>query len=95
MLLDVDAHFGQNADGLFIARHQVIPQDFLDDLADERNAKTSTRALTLHRVASVPTAVIELWMRQGRDPMNATPHEIVSWLERDDLHAFITTPGRV
>lgn len=95
MLLENDATFGQNADGLFVKREQVIPQAFLDDLHSERMAKQHMRHGELNRVASVPTAVFELWIRQGRDPWHATAHEVVSWLEQDNLHAFITTPNKV
>jgi hypothetical protein len=94
-LLDNVPSFGQNADGVFVKHEQPITDDFLDSLHSERMAKEHVRHGELNRVASVPTSVVELWLRQGIDVWNMTPHEVVARLERDNLHAFITTPGRV
>lgn len=94
-LLENDATWGQNADGLYVKRTQVIPQEFLDDLKSERAARSHQKHSELNKVASVPTHVVELWLRQGKDVWNATARQIVQWLEQDNLHVFITTPGRV
>jgi len=95
VLLDNEPTLGRNADGLFIRHDQPITQDFLDTLKSERLAKAAVRKGELHRVASVPTAVVELWMRQGIDFYKMSPREIVAKLRRDDLHAFLTTDGSV
>lgn len=95
MLLENNASFGDNADGLFVKHTQVIPQEFLDDLHNERTARQHVKHRELNKVASVPTHVVELWLRQGRDVWNSTPRQIVQWLEQDNLHAFITTPHSV
>lgn len=85
----------ENVEGLYVEHTQAIPSEFIDMLKSERHAKRDLRAAEFERVASVPTFVWELWMRQGRDPFNATPRQIVAWLEADNLQHFITTPKRV
>jgi hypothetical protein len=92
---DTETTFGENADGLFQKHSQVITDDFLESLKSERLAKAAMRSGEFERVASVPTFVWELWIREGRDPFNATAHQIVAWLKKDGLDAFIATPKRV
>lgn len=95
MLLDNEVQFKTNADGLYLLHEQSITSEFLDSCKDMRAAQADLRSRELNQVASVPTAVVELWLRQGRDVWNASPREIVQWLEKDSLQAFITSPGRV
>jgi hypothetical protein len=95
MLLDNEVQFEQNADGLYLVHQQAITSDFLDRCKDLRSAQADFHKREMNQVASVPTHVIEIWLRQGRDAWNASPREIVQWLEKDNLHAFITSPGRV
>lgn len=95
MLLDNEVQFKQNADGLYLVHQQAITSELLDSLKSERDAQAALRGRELNKVASVPTHVVELWLRQGRDVWNASPREIVQWLEKDSLQAFITSPGRV
>lgn len=95
MLLDNEVQFEQNADGLYLVHQQAITSEFLEQCKDLRSAQADYRKREMNQVASVPCHVIEIWLRQGRDPWNASPREIVQWLEKDNLHAFITSPGRV
>ena len=95
-LIDAETTFGENCEGLYLAHRQDITDDFLEELKCERHAKAALSSPgAMNRVARVPTFVWELWMRQGRDPYHATARQIVNWLERDDLQAFISTPKRV
>lgn len=94
-LLENDATWGQNADGLYVKRTQVIPQEFLDDLKSERAARSNQKHQELNLVASVPTHIVELWLRQGIDVWHMTAREVVQKLERDNLQVFVVTPGRV
>lgn len=94
-LLDNNPTFLDSPDGVLIRHDQVITGEFLDSLHSERLAKATMRSREFNRVASVPTSVVELWLRQGRDFWNATPHEVVAWLVADGLDAFVTTPKRV
>ena len=94
-LIEADSTIRENVEGLYVEHTQAIPSEFLDTLKSERHAKTAVKSAEYERVASVPTFVWELWIRQGRDPFNATPRQIVGWLQADDLGHFITTPKRV
>jgi hypothetical protein len=88
-LLDNEPSFHDNADGLVIKHEQAITSDFVDSLKAERNAKAGKRSGEFERFASVPTFVVEMWGRQGRDWQNAAPKEIVKWLKADGLDHFI------
>ena len=94
-LIDAETEFGANCEGLFTHTTQIIPDDFIDTLKSERHAKAAVRAAEFERVASVPTFVVELWMKQGLDFYNMSAREIVAKLNADDLGAFIATPKRV
>ena len=94
-LIEANTAIGSDVEGLYLEHTQAIPSDFLDTLKSERHAKTALQCAEYERVASVPTFVWELWIRQGRDPHHATAREIVAWLNQDDLGAFVTTPKRV
>ena len=80
---------------LLLVHKQHITQDFLDDLKFARSESVQQQCGDYHRVASVPAHVMDSWIAQGRDPWNATPRQIVEWLRKDDLHAFIATDKRV
>ena len=94
-LIDANSTIQENVEGLYLEHTQAIPSEFLDTLKSERLAKAALRSAEFERVASVPTFVWELWIRQGRDPHHATAREIVAWLNEADLGAFVTTPKRV
>lgn len=89
LLLDNEPSFHNDVDGLLIKYEQAITSDFVDSLKDERHAKANKRSGEFERFASVPTSVVEIWTREGRDWQNATPKEIVKWLKADGLDHFI------
>ena len=95
MLLDNEVQFEQNADGLYLVHQQAIPSDFLERCKDLRSAQEDHRKREMNMVASVPTHVVEIWLRQGIDVWNMSPREVVQRLEKESLQAFITTNGRV
>lgn len=74
---------------------QNITQAFLDDLKDARNESTKQRIGEYHRVASIPTVVVERWMREGFDMWQATGPQIVKKLQSEDLGAFMATDKRI
>ena len=74
---------------------QNISQKFLDDLKDARNESTSKPMGEFHRVASIPTVVVEKWMREGFDLWQATGKEIVARLQKENLDMFMTTDRKV
>ena len=95
MLLDNETHFKSNVDGLYLLHEQAITSEFLEQCKDMRSAQEDHRKRELNQVASVPTHVIEIWLRQGVDVWNMSPREVVQRLDREGLNAFITSPGRV
>ena len=73
---------------------QEIPQWHLDHLKQQRNASANEKIGDMMKVASIPVAVIEKWMREGFDVMrdkNITAKDIVNKLKNEDLGAFLTT----
>ena len=67
MLLDNEVQFEQNADGLYLVHQQAITSDFLERCKDLRSAQEDHRKREMNMVASVPTHVVEIWLRQGID----------------------------
>ena len=74
---------------------QNITQAFLDDLKDARNESTKQRSGEYERIASIPTVVVEKWLREGFDLWKATGPQIVRKLQSEDLGAFMATEKRV
>jgi len=77
-------------DNSVVKRSQEIPDDFLSHLADTRLASNG-HAGDMHQFASIPTVVIDHWMRQGFDVFNESAANIMARLRSEDLSAFITT----
>ncbi len=81
-----------------IARHQHIPQSFLDECADERNTGFARGAMPdAVTVCRVPVVVVEKWLREGFDIFAAENDDraIVRRLRAQGLDHFITTNRRV
>jgi hypothetical protein len=81
---------------LVVKQEQKITDDFLKDNADLRLA-SSAPAGNFHKFASIPTVVVEKWMREGFDILKGkhTAKEIMDRLRSEDLTAFITTNKRL
>ena len=94
-LIDAQTDFGCAIGQNYTKHTQEIPRDFLDSLQSERLASAAVRSRELHRVASVPTAVVEIWKRQGCDIHQMSARDILAKLHRDGLDAFITTNKRI
>tara|TARA_Y100000385_G_scaffold211025_1_gene218957 strand:+ start:206 stop:589 length:384 start_codon:yes stop_codon:yes gene_type:complete len=93
-IINVNTEFFNNA-GEEARRHtQDIPQWHLDNLKEQRNVSTQHKEGEMMKVASIPTAVIEKWMREGFNIMtdkNITAKQIVNKLKSENLDAFLTT----
>ena len=74
---------------------QDISQQFLDDLKDARNESTKKSMGEFHRVASIPTVIVEKWMREGFNLWEATGKEIVARLKKENLDMFMATDRKV
>lgn len=97
-LIDPTVTFEEDTDAaLVVKKEQPIPQSFLDRLKDERNESSNQRMGNFVRVASIPTVVVEKWLREGFDihDKNVKASEIVARLKAESLDAFLTTNKRV
>lgn len=95
VLNDIITSFGQNADGVFRRHDQEIPEDYLSSLKQARDASGQERAGEYHRVASIPVALVEQWMREGYDVFKEPIRDTVARLKREGLDAFVTTQKRI
>jgi hypothetical protein len=97
-LINPDITFENDSDNaLVIKNQQQIPQSFLDRLKTSRDATEGNRMGDFHRVASIPTVVVEKWMREGFNiwDKNVKASEIVTKLKAEHLDAFLTTTKRI
>ena len=96
-LIGINTDYDEDADGVFRRHTQNINQSFLDSLKEQRDASRNKREGDFMRVASIPTVIVEKWMREGFDIMNGehTAAEIVKRLKAENLEAFLTTEKSV
>lgn len=97
-IININSDFITQAGETAMHHTQEIPQWHLDNLKQQRDASASQKAGDMMKVASIPVAVIEKWMREGFDVMrdkNITAKEIVNKLKNENLDAFLTTEKRL
>ena len=89
-------HEGDSEDRkLVIQRTQEIPDDFLDTCRQERLAQAAGPVGNFMKVASIPTVIVEKWLREGFDIHKESAKAIVARLRAEDLSAFLTTNRRI
>lgn len=93
--IDKTVFFGEDADGLFVGHTQEIPEDFLARLQSEKNETQGRRAGTFLRVASIPTVIVEKWLREGFDVSKEPVRESLKRLRNEHLDDFITTTKKI
>lgn len=69
---------------------QELPDDFIQNLRDEK-AESHRPAKDMHRVASIPVALADHWLRQGYDVMQEPVAKTLKKLREENLEDFITT----
>ena len=94
-LAGVNSEYQTQGNDVIQKSTQQLSQAFLDDLKDQRNESTKGREGEFMRVASIPTAVIEQWTREGFNIYEVTGPEIVKRLKDQNLDAFMTTDKRI
>ena len=96
-LIGIDTNYGADFDGVFRKHSQDISQSFLDSLADQRKETAGQKAGEFMSVATIPTIIVEKWMREGFNIMSGehSAAEIVKRLKQENLHAFLTTEKSV
>tara|TARA_X000001382_G_scaffold64915_1_gene44975 strand:- start:1564 stop:1890 length:327 start_codon:yes stop_codon:yes gene_type:complete len=93
-IININTDFVTQAGESAIKHTQEIPQWHLDNLKQQRDTSATQKTGDMMKVASIPVAVIEKWMREGFDVMrdkNITAKDIVNKLKNEDLGAFLTT----
>ena len=93
-LIGINTEHMEDGDSVLRKHTQEIPQSFLDGLAEQRNNSTAAPEGEFMRVASIPTVVVEKWMREGFDILsdrNIKGADIVKRLKAENLDAFLTT----
>ena len=77
-----------------IKREQYIPQEFLDDLAESRLRSSTERMVDVVKVASIPAAVYEKWLRDGYDVGKEPVSKTIAKLKAESLEAFLASTKR-
>ena len=92
-LQGVKHDFHVDSGGLFNKRTQEIPQSFLDSLKQQREDSLKQREGDYMRVASIPTVIVEKWMKEGFNifDQNVDGKDIIKRLKAEGLDAFLTT----
>ena len=93
-LLGVETEYLQEGDRVTFKNTQEITTAFMDDLKDSRNASSETREKEFQRVASIPVAVHEQWLREGFDLYQHSVKEITKRLRDQSLDYFMATNKR-
>ena len=89
-------HEGDSEDHKLVIEHtQEIPTSFLDNLADERHVSSQAPTGDFMKLASIPTVIVEKWLRQGFDVHKESAKAIVKRLCDEELTAFLATNKRV
>ena len=79
-------------ENLYITKTQDIPDHFLADLADRRQASTNEQAGDFHMVASIPIAVVDhLLTHCGYDVMQEPVARTMRILRALDMSHFLAT----
>lgn len=91
MIEATDSLVGHSDGSLAIKRVTQFSDEFLASLRSERDAKAHLRARDIDRVASVPTHVADIWLRQGFNIYAESPKAIVARLRSENLECFLTS----
>jgi hypothetical protein len=92
-IIDKQTEFKENADGLLIKHYQDIPDWWLDELAEIRNASAYKPMGDMCPVAVVPVETVEAWMREGFNIYSpeVTAEDVVARLKAEDFSKFLLT----
>jgi len=75
-------------EGLIFKNFQEIPDSFIQNLRDQQANRRP--GAEMRKVASIPTGVVDKWLREGFDVHKESAKAIVARLSKEDLGAFIT-----
>jgi NMD protein affecting ribosome stability and mRNA decay len=91
ILNGVSATVSETTDGHIITCNQVITDEFLETLKQERFESMNVREREHQRVASIPVVLIDKWIKDGFDFWNESNAKIVAKLKHEGLDYFVTT----
>lgn len=94
-LVEKHVRYKVNSEGLLIKHEQDIPDWYLTELEDQRNASVHKRDGDMVRVASVPEVLVDKWRSEGFDIFRESAAAIVARLKAEDATKFLTTLKRV
>lgn len=94
-LIDPKYKFLNGTSGLVIERAQEIPDSLLTQNAEDRAESTKGRMKDFHKFASIPTVIVEKWLREGFDVYREPAKAIVARLKQEDLSAFLTSERKI
>jgi len=94
-LLSGSTDFLQDGSSVIQKSSQIISQSFMDDLKDSRNQTSNKPSGEFMRVASIPTTVVEKWLREGFNVWEQSGTEIVKRLRNESLDGFLATDKRI
>jgi hypothetical protein len=80
---------------LVIAHEQDIPDDWVSDLKRQKIDPNHSREGEFMHFATIPVVFWEQMIKEGVDVNRASAKDIVGWLRKKQLDAFITTNKRV
>lgn len=78
---------GANDRDLIFKKFQDIPDSFVQGLRDQE--ARAPKGAEMRKIASIPVAVVEHWLKQGFDVHKESAQAIVNRLSTEDLGAFI------
>lgn len=90
-LHEIDFNITENDNGLLVEKQQIITDDFVQGLKDARNGSLHRRAGEYHRAASIPTIIVEKWMKEGYNVFEEPVRKTLAKLKNESLDYFITT----
>lgn len=92
---DIAQDLIQEGDRVTRKNTQHIPNSFITDLRDARHNSSHIREGEHMRVASIPVAVHEKWLREGFDLFQHSHKDVIKRLKAENLDAFIATNKQV
>jgi hypothetical protein len=90
-LIEKLVDFGEQAGERYVRQTQYIPDDFLSQLRNEKIESLHTPAGEFHRVAVIPTHIVDRWASEGFDIHREPAAEIIKHLRKEQLDGFITS----
>ncbi|MFC0686470.1 hypothetical protein [Novosphingobium clariflavum] len=96
-LIDAQANFRVEGSQVVRKLTQALPDSFLKNLREKRDASMSAPMGNFHHVASIPEALVEKWRLEGFDifDKNITIPEILKRLHREDMEGLIATNRKI